>query len=38
MKVKTLFGDVVRFVRYNTVIRDEWWINEEAKERHQGKV
>lgn len=31
MKVKTLFGDVVRFVRYNTVIRDEWWINEEAK-------
>lgn len=31
MNVKTLLGDVVRFVRYNTVIRDEWWIAEKAK-------
>ena len=31
MKAKTVLGDIVRFVRYNTVVRDEWWINEEAK-------
>lgn len=32
MNIKTQLGDIVRFARYNTVIRDEWWLAQKAKE------
>lgn len=31
MNIRTQLGDIIRFARYNTVIRDEWWLAQKAK-------